>query len=60
MQNRESIIRRFAESMVHDMDGDTLVMYALEKLEEDYERYSDAELLSEVTEFYPDILEEFI
>ena len=60
MQNRESLIYILADRMVHDMDGDTLMMYALEKLREDYEHCSDTELLAEVTEFYPDLLEEIV
>lgn len=57
MQNRDSLIYTFAERMVYDMDGDTLAMYALERLREDYDQYSDEQLLAEVAEYYPDLLE---
>jgi len=44
--------------MVHDMDGDSLMVYALEKLREDYSQYSDEVLLAEISEYYPELLEE--
>jgi hypothetical protein len=57
-QNRESLIYQFAECMVHDMDGDSLMVYALEKLREDYAQYSNEVLLAEISEYYPELLEE--
>jgi hypothetical protein len=58
MQNRDSLIYTFAERMVYDMDGDSLMVYALEKLREDYAQYSDEQLLAEVSEYYPDLIGE--
>jgi hypothetical protein len=58
MQNRESLISTFAECMVYDMDGDSLFVYAIEKLREDYAQYSDEQLLAEVSEYYPELLED--
>jgi hypothetical protein len=58
MQNRDSLIYTLAERVVYDMDGDSLMSYAIEKLREDYEQYSDELLLAEISEYCPDLLGE--
>jgi hypothetical protein len=58
MKNRNALLYIFASRMAYDMDGDSLMIYASEKLQEDYAKLSDDELLAEIADFYPDLLEE--
>jgi len=57
MQSREDIISAYAHRIIDGMDFKTLWTYALEQLQENYAQYSDEQLLAELSEFYPDLLE---
>jgi hypothetical protein len=59
MQNRDSLIYTLAERVAYNMDGDSLMSYAIEKLREEYEQYppSDEQLLAELSEYCPDLLD---
>ena len=58
MLNREDVIGNYAYRITEDMDMDTLVMYAMDKMMQDLRSYTDEELLAEVKEYAPDLLEE--
>ena len=50
---------RMAERMVESMDMDTLVTYAIDCLLKSYqEEYTMDQLVGEVKDYYPDLLEE--
>ena len=57
MQNREELISAFVHRIIDGMDFQTLWTYALESMQENYAQFSDEQLLAEVSEFYPDLLE---
>jgi len=56
--NREQLIEDYASLIVEGMDMDTLVSFAYDTLVSNLESYDDAELIKEVTEYNPELLEE--
>jgi hypothetical protein len=46
------LIDNYADFIVDSMDMDTLVQFAYESLVAEYNKYSEAELLSEIEELY--------
>jgi hypothetical protein len=57
--NRDSLIQDYAQLIVEGMDMDTLVSFVYDTLVSNLESYSDEDLLSEVTEYNPELLEEY-
>jgi hypothetical protein len=55
--NREQLIEDYAQLIVEGMDMDTLVSFAYDTLVGNLEAYSDEELLKEVKEYNPELLE---
>jgi hypothetical protein len=56
--NREQLIEDYASLIVEGMDMDTLVSFAYDTLVSNLESYDDAELIKEVTEYNPELLED--
>jgi len=56
--NRESLIQDYAQLIVEGMDMDTLVSFAYDTLISNLESYSDNDLINEVKEYNPELLEE--
>jgi hypothetical protein len=56
--NRDSLIQDYAQLIVEGMDMDTLVSFAYDTLIGNLDAYSDEELISEVKEYNPELLEE--
>ena len=57
--NQSDLASDFAARMAEDMDMDTLVFYAVEMLRKSYETdYTMEQLVAEVKEYYPDLLED--
>jgi hypothetical protein len=56
--NREQLIEDYATLIVEGMDMDTLVSFAYDTLVSNLESYDDAELIKEVTEYNPELLED--
>lgn len=56
--DREQLIADFTEFMVESMDIETLVMVAQDMLRAKYSQLSEGELLAEVREFAPNLIEE--
>ena len=56
--NRADIQDAYIERILDGMGVKELLMYAAEKLEQEYSQLSDEELLEDVRNYYPDILEE--
>jgi hypothetical protein len=56
--NRDSLIADYASLIVDGMDMDTLVSFAYDTLVSNLESYDDAELIREVTEYNPELLED--
>jgi hypothetical protein len=57
--DRESLISDYAEQIIDGMDMDTLTRFAFDMLVENVERLSDKDLISEVNEYTPELLEEY-
>jgi hypothetical protein len=56
--NRDSLIADYASLIVEGMDMDTLVSFAYDTLVGNLDSYDDAELIREVTEYNPELLED--
>ena len=56
--NRADIQEAYIQRILDGMGIKELLMYAAEKLEQEYSQLSDEELLEDVRNYYPDILEE--
>ena len=55
--DREQLIADYAQSIVEGWDLDTLLGFAYDKIVENLDKYSDKNLIEEITEFSPDLLE---
>jgi hypothetical protein len=58
--NRAQLIEDYASLIVEGMDMDTLVSFAYDTLVGNLDSYSDRDLISEVTEHNPELLEEMV
>jgi len=56
--NRQELQQNLISCMIDDMDIQTLTTIVNDYLEEDLDKISDEELLKEVEEFYPHLIEE--
>lgn len=56
--NREDLVQNYIDRVIDNMSTKDLVRIVWEQLEENLELYSDEELLTEVGEHYPELLEE--
>jgi hypothetical protein len=52
------LTRKLAERVVDGMDIADLCTYAIEQLTLSYEEYTEEQLVNEVKEYYPDLLED--
>ena len=57
MVNRDELLNEYVLEVVEGMDMDTLVTYAIDALRRDMETLTTDELVAEVTEYYPHLLE---
>lgn len=58
MKKRRELQSEFVYRIVEGMDMDTLVQYAQDMLNKEFDAYSNEELVNEVRDFYPDLLED--
>ena len=56
--NRDELQENMINRIIDGMDMDGLCQLAYDYLSENYDKYSVDELITEVEEFYPDLLEE--
>jgi methanogenic corrinoid protein MtbC1 len=56
--NREELIENYAQQILDGMDMKTMECFVYDTLKENLESYSDEELLAEITEYNPELLEE--
>ena len=56
--NRSELQTTMIKQIVDDMDMKTMEAILRDYMSESYDKYSDAELMEEVKEYYPHILEE--
>ena len=56
--NREQLLESYIETIIDGMDHKNLWQYVYDSLEQNFEAYSDEELVTEVKEYYPHLLED--
>ena len=56
--NRSDLQENLIQQILDDMDLDGLMQLAYDYMDESYGKYSEKELIREVEEYYPHILEE--
>lgn len=56
--NRSELQNELIQQMLDDMDIKTMMALLYDMLDESYDKYSEKELIAEVEEYYPHILEE--
>jgi hypothetical protein len=57
--DRDSLIQDYAEMAVDGMDMETLINFAIDTIMERMEQFTDNEIVDEVNEFYPELLQEY-
>ena len=56
--NRSELQQQLVNSVIDGMDFKTMWSVLYDYMDESYDKYSDEELITEVKEYYPHILEE--
>lgn len=56
--NRDQLQNDYIESIIDGMDHKSMYQYVYDMLEQNFETYSEEELVTEVKEYYPHILED--
>ena len=55
--NRDQLQNDYIESIIDGMDHKSMYQYVYDMLEQSLETYSDEELVTEVKDYYPELLE---
>ena len=55
--NRDSLIADYAQQILDGMDMKTMECFVYDTLQDNLSSYSDEELIAEVTEYNPELLE---
>ena len=58
MMNRSELQDNMIQQILEDMDIKTMMAILYDNMNESYDKYSDEELIAEVEEYYPELLEE--
>ncbi len=58
IMDRQELQAQFVQQLLDDMDMKTLMCVCYDYMMDSYDKYSEAELLSEVEEYYPEMLED--
>jgi len=56
--NRQQLLETYIEEIIDGMDHKTMYQYVYDMLEQNFETYSEEELVTEVKEYYPHLLED--
>ena len=56
--DRDELQDNLINQILDDMDIKTMMAILYDSMSEDYDKYSDKEILEEVKEYYPHLLEE--
>jgi hypothetical protein len=56
--NRDSLIADYAQQILDGMDMKTMECFVYDTLQDNLSSYSDQELIDEVTEYNPELLED--
>ena len=55
--NRDELQNDYIERIIDGMDHKTMYQYIFDMLEQNFDKYSVDELIGEVEEYYPDLLD---
>jgi len=55
--DRDSLVSKYAQEIMDSMDMKTMECFVFDKLQENLASYSDEELIAEVKEYNPELLE---
>lgn len=58
MKKRSELQSEYVYRIVEDMDMDTLVLHMQDFLHKEFDKYTEEELVTDVRDFYPDLLED--
>ena len=56
--NRTDLQEAYIHQLIDGMDHKTMYQFVYDTLDESLSKYSEAELISEVEDYYPELLEE--
>lgn len=56
--NRDSLQQNYIESIIDGMDLKTMWTVLYDYMDQSYDKYSEEELITEVKEYYPELLED--
>ena len=56
--NRSELQDQLVQQIIDDMDIKTMAALLYDMMDESYDKYSEKELIAEVEEYYPHLLEE--
>ena len=56
--NREQLQENYIQQLIEGMDFKTMECFVYDTLEENLTNYTDEELITEVTDYYPELIEE--
>ena len=56
--NRQELVEAYIDRLLDNMSTKDLLRIVGEQMEENLTSYTDEELITEITEYYPDLLEE--
>ena len=55
--NRSELQDQLIQQIIDDMDIKTMAALLYDMMDESYDKYSEKELIAEVEEYYPDLLD---
>ena len=55
--NRQQLLESYIEEIIDGMDHKTMYQFVYDTMEQNLETYSDEELVTEVKDYYPHLLE---
>ena len=56
--NRDQLQNDYIESIIDGMDHKSMYQFVYDTIEQNLETYSDEELITEVKDYYPELLED--
>jgi len=56
--NREALVEAYIDRLLDNMSTKDLMRIVGDQMEENLQNYTDEELISEVSDYYPDLLED--
>jgi len=56
--NRTDLLEAYIQQVIDSMDFKTMERFVYDTLQESFSGYSDEELIAEVEEYYPELLED--